>query len=67
MIIDTPEGIQAFHMLAQYHALKLEIKGLKHSRGSVYAHIKRVYGLKGNKQRVLDQFEQMLKDKGMIR
>lgn len=43
-------------MLAQKSALKLELVGLKHSRGSVYAHIKRTYGLRGNKQSVYTQF-----------
>lgn len=45
-----------YNMLAQKSALKLELAGLKHSRGSVYAHIKRVYGLRGNKQSVYTQF-----------
>ena len=42
-----------FQTLAQRAALKLEMKGLKNSRGSVYAHIKRQYGFKGNKAKVL--------------
>jgi hypothetical protein len=45
-----------FNMIAQKSALKLELAGLKHSRGSVYAHIKKVYGLRGNKQSVYTQF-----------
>lgn len=40
-----------FQTLAQRSALKLEMMGLKNSRGSVYAHIKRQYGFKGNKAR----------------
>lgn len=52
MITDT----ELFNMLAQKSALKLELAGLKHSRGSVYAHIKRTYGLRGNKQSVYTQF-----------
>ena len=51
---------QLYHRLAQKHALRLEILGMKHSRGSVYAHIKRTYGLKGNKQSVLDQFTALI-------
>ena len=53
---------ELFHMIAQKHALKLEIAGLKHSRGSVYAHIKRTYGFKGNKQSVLDQFTAFIEE-----
>lgn len=45
-----------FNMIAQKSALKLELAGLRHSRGSVYAHIKKVYGLRGNKQSVYTQF-----------
>lgn len=45
-----------FNMIAQKSALRLELTGLKHSRGSVYAHVKRVYGLRGNKQSVYTQF-----------
>ncbi len=47
---------EIFNMLAQKQALKLELKGLRNSRGSVYAHVKRVYGLRGNKQSVYTQF-----------
>lgn len=64
--LDTPDAVQAYHMLVQYHALKLEIMGMKHSSGrSVYAHIKRTYNLKGSKQSVLDQFNDILKEKGI--
>ena len=48
-------------MLAQKYTLKLEIKGMKHSSGrSVYAHIKKTYGLRGNKERVLEQFSELI-------
>ena len=45
-----------FNMLAQRSALKLELAGLKMSRGSAYAHIKRTYNLRGSKQSVYTQF-----------
>jgi hypothetical protein len=54
-IADTPESIAFFHLCAQISALRLEILGLRHSRGSVYAHVKRQYGLTGNKASVLAQ------------
>lgn len=60
IIIDRPTGIRWFHMRAQLSALKLDIAGLPSSRGSIYAHIKRTYGLKGTKQRVYDQFAVMV-------
>ena len=56
-----------FNMMAQKSALKLEMRGMKMSRGSVYAHIKRTYGLKGNKQRVYTQFCELVeKAKGEL-
>jgi hypothetical protein len=59
--LNTPAQINWFQMRTQLGALKLEIKGLRHSSGrSVYAHIKRTYGLKGNKQRVYDQFKELV-------
>jgi len=57
----TGEGINIFQFLARKSALKLEIAGLRHSKGSVYAVCKKVYGLKGSKQRVLEQMEEMHK------
>lgn len=32
-IIDTPEGIEAFHLLQLKHAIRLEQLGLRHSSG----------------------------------
>jgi len=63
IMIDTPEGIAFAQLSARKNALKLECLGMRMSRGvSVYAICKRAYGLKGNKQRVLEQMEQMVKD-----
>lgn len=50
-------GVRMFQLLQLKHALALEIKGLRYSRGSVYAHVKRVFGFKGNKVKVLAQLE----------
>lgn len=66
-IIDTPEGMAAFRHLQLYHALKLELTGLKFSRGSVYALVKREYGFRGNKQRVFDQLDTLLREKGILK
>jgi hypothetical protein len=49
-----------FHQLATLYALKLECLGMKHSRGSVYAKVKRDYNLKGSKQSVYDQLKSIL-------
>lgn len=61
IVIDTPEGIKYFRQRALLGALKLEMIGLKRSiRPSAYAIIKKEYGLKGDKQKVCEQFERIL-------
>ena len=60
MMLDKPNDIKRFHMLAQLQALRLEAMGLKHSRGSVLAHVKRTYGLKGNRQNVMIQLNELI-------
>jgi hypothetical protein len=56
-VIGTSLGIKWFHMRAQLGALVLEAKSLRHSSGrSVTAHIKKTYGLSGNRTRVINQF-----------
>ena len=52
----TITNTQLFNMLAQKQALRLEMLGMKNSRGSVYAHVKRTYRLRGNRQSVYTQF-----------
>lgn len=47
--------VSFFHLLQLRSALGLEIKGLKNSRGSAYAYIKKTFGYKGSKQKVYDQ------------
>ena len=60
MMIDNPE---LFQMIVRKQALKLEIYGMKRSRGrSAYSLIKDIYGLKGSKQRVLEQFTKIIED-----
>jgi hypothetical protein len=55
--IVTGRDVGTYRLLALKHALKLEMMGLKMSRGpSAFAIVKREFGLKGNKQRVLEQF-----------
>lgn len=65
MMIDTPDGILHFHMLAQKHALRMEIAGFKHSSGrSVCAHIKRTYGITARKKvDVLAEFTALIEER----
>ena len=62
-IIEGKENILEFRLMVLHSALKLEVQtGMRMSRGrSAYSIVKKEYGFKGNKQRVLDQFEEFLK------
>ena len=68
MTVLTGEQIPAFRLKMLHIGLKSEIRGMRlTSKGpSCYSMIKREFGLKGNKQKVLDQFEQILKDEGLL-
>jgi hypothetical protein len=61
MILDQPEQIEHFRFLTLRQGLKLEIKGLRMSRGaSAYAIIKAELGLKGSRISVFNQLSGML-------
>ena len=64
-IIDTPEGIRAYRLLALRAALGLEVKGLK-GRVNAYATIKKEFNLKGTKAKVYDLYEAKLKEMGIL-
>ena len=66
-IIDTPEGIAAYRLLALRGALKLEIAGMRRSHGSSAATIiKSEFNLKGSNKSVLEQYEAILREKGVL-
>ena len=58
-MIDNPQLMQ---MIVQKHALKLEIYGMKRRGRSANVLIKEMYGLKGSKQKVLEQFTGIIED-----
>ena len=61
MVLDTPNQIEMFRRKTLLRGLRLEIAGMKMSRGrSCYSIIKQDFGLKGNKQKVYDQFKLIL-------
>jgi hypothetical protein len=67
IICNTPESINAYRLLALRSALKLELVGMKASRGfSAYATIKREFGFNGNKQSVSDQFATYLREQKIL-
>lgn len=66
MTLNTPNQIAAYRLLMLASALKLETKGIYPIRGcSAYAQIKKEFNLRGNKQKVLDQFNQILVEGGI--
>lgn len=66
IMLDTPEQIQMAKYLTMRSGLQLEVKGMRLTRGlSCYKMIKDTFGLKGNKQKVLDQFEDLLREAGV--
>ena len=53
--------VDFYRLLTLRSALKLEILGMKNSRRSAYAIIKEEFGFKGNKQKVYDQIDELIK------
>lgn len=66
MIFDTPEKIAGFRMLTLWSALKLEIIGMRASKGrTAFSIIKKEFNLKGNKMKVLEQYNEILIERGL--
>jgi hypothetical protein len=67
IICDTPDKILAFQLLSIRSALKLEILGMKHSRGSVAQHVRRMMSVRTrDKQKLLEIYESFLKAHGFL-
>lgn len=62
LVLDSKDAILHYHMLAQKHALRMEIAGLRFKGGrSVCAHIKRTYGITARSKRdVLAEFTALI-------
>jgi hypothetical protein len=60
--LTTPEQISGARLITLRGALKLELLGMKRRGRSAYSIIKEEFGLKGNKQKVYDQFDLIVKD-----
>ena len=61
MILTEPTKIERFRYLTLLRGLKLELNGLKMSRGrSCYSIVKGEFNLKGSKQKVYDQLKQLI-------
>ncbi len=66
LVLDTPESINAFRLLALKLALGLEMKGLKRRGRSALSIIKAEFGLKGTAKTVLPQYEAILRARGIL-
>jgi hypothetical protein len=67
MIADTPEKINAYMLLALRGALKMEVLGMKNSKGhSANQIVKKQFGFKGSKEKVLEQFTNYLTNAGVL-
>ena len=61
--ITGKENIANVRLITLRSALKLELLGMKRRGRSVYSIIKEEFGLKGNKQKVFDQFSKIVQEK----
>jgi len=59
--LTTPEEIHAYRMKVLLIGLRAEVKGMRltSKAPTCYSQVKKEFGLKGNKEKVLDQFEMM--------
>ena len=55
--------VEFYRLLTLRSALGLEIKGLKRHGRSAYSIIKEEFNFKGNKQKVYDQIDELIKKK----
>ena len=63
IIADTPQKIDLYRMNVLEKMLKLEMLGIKMNKGgqpTAYSVIKKEYNLKGNRQKVLDTFNEII-------
>lgn len=66
IVLDKPDEINAFRLLALKGALKLESIGLKSRLGSALKTIKAEFGFKGNAKKVLPLYEAKLREMGIL-
>ena len=59
-MIGNPDSVELYRWQVLKQALKMEILGMKRRGKSAYSIIKEEFNLKGNKQKVLKQLEEIL-------
>ena len=62
-MITGKDSMQDFRLLTLRSALRLEVRGMKRRGRSAYAIVKEEFGLKGNKQKVLDALNKIIHEK----
>ena len=60
IIADTPDKIEWVRLLYLRYGLRMEVVGLKSRGKSAYSIAKKELGIKGNKQKVLEQVNEMI-------
>jgi len=60
IIADTPYKIELVRLLYLRYGLRMEAIGLKGKGKTAYSRAKEELGIKGNKQKVLDQVHEMI-------
>jgi hypothetical protein len=69
IVIDTPEGIEAYRLLALKGALKLEARGLRFKGGRVSAAqaVREAMGVTTrNKAKLLEEYEAWLRERSLL-
>jgi len=71
-INDVERAVPVFQLIQWKHAIKLEMEGLRYSRGNVCAHVKKLFNIHPQEKRqvvlnaivdVLEQVESHIKEK----
>jgi len=67
IVLDTPQAIAAYRLLALRSSLKLELLGMKRSRRpSAYAIICREFKFAGSPLTVYEMFSSYLRERGIL-
>ena len=63
-VFATKNSVNVYRMLTLQQGLAMEMKGMRLTRKAptCYSIIKKEYGLKGNRQRVFDQFSELVRE-----
>ena len=62
IVLDTPQKQELARLIALRSAMRMEVKGFRmtNKAPTAYSILKKGYGFKGNKQKVLDQLSEIL-------